>query len=195
MATNTTSIARMYLVTSQEPCSATLTQGETIITWNLLTEGGQATVIVPSGADLALSSPSALLTALPETFKSAPAGNNGGSGGRGIVPPTGCSITTVEDVESRLKIAHESWFELSATTQSCTLIPSTAASVIQTHLIITPAATMPTGWLTAAGGSVVRWPFGELAMVSGWSYIITLVQIGNVITANALPVDLSTPTV
>lgn len=184
----------MYLVTSPEPCSATLTQGETIITWNVLSEGGQATVIVPAGADLALSSPSALLTALPETFKSAPAGKNGGSGGRGIVPPTGCSITPVEEVKPDLELAHEAWYALNAATQSCTLIPTAAASVVQSHLLLTPAAPMPTGWLTAADGAVVRWPFGEIAMPAGWSYIVTLVQVGKVILTNALPVDLSTPT-
>lgn len=183
----------MYLVTSPEPCSATLTQGETIITWNLLTEGGQATVILPSGADLALSSPSALLTTLPETFKSTPVGIIGGNGGRGIIPPTGCSITTVEEEKPDLELVHEAWYELNAQTQSCTLIPLTSASVVQTHLILTPADTMPTGWLTAADGAIVRWPFGELTMPAGWSYIITLVQIGNVILANALPVNLSTP--
>lgn len=183
----------MYLVTSPEPCSATLTQGETIITWNILTEGGQATVILPSGADLALSSPSALLTALPETFKSAPAGNIGGSGGRGMIPPTGCRITTVEEVKPNLELAHEAWYMLNADTQSCTLIPTAAASVVQAHLIITPTYTMPTGWLTAADGTVLRWTFGEIAMPTGWSYIVTLVQVGNVILANALPVNLSKP--
>ncbi len=183
----------MYLVTSQEPCSATLTQGETTITWNILSEGGQATIIVPSGATLELSSPTALLTALPETFKSTPAGNNGGNGGRSVVPPTGCGIIPVEGETPNLELAHEAWYELNAATQSCTLISSDEATIVQTHLLLTPAAPMPSGWLTAAEGGVVRWPFGEIAMPAGWSYIITLVQIGNVILANALPVNLSTP--
>ena len=83
-------------------------------------------------------------------------------------------------------------------------VPSAATSVVvtpnvvdgfskQTHLILTPADTMPSGWLSATDGAVVRWPFGEIAMPAGWSYIITLVQVGKVILANALPVDLSTP--
>lgn len=192
MATNSMSIARVYLVSAQEPCSATLTQGETTITWELLTEGGQATVIVPPGATLDLSSPTAMLSRLPETFKSAPAGNIGGSGGK-AVHTRGITPTVVEAETPQLTLKHEAWFALHPATTSCCLTPSAEARIVQSHLLLTPADTMPSGWLSATDGAVVRWPFGELAMPAGWSYIITLVQVGNVILANALPVDLSTP--
>lgn len=192
MATNSMSIARVYLVSSQEPCSATLTQGETTITWELLTEGGQATVIVPPGATLELSSPTAMLSRLPETFKSAPAGNIGGSGGK-AVHTRGITPTVVEAETPQLTLKHEAWFALHPATPSCCLTPSAEARIVQSHLLLTPADTMPTGWLSTSDGAVVRWPFGELAMPSGWSYIVTLVQVGKVILANALPVDLSTP--
>lgn len=191
MATKPISTAKVYLVTSQEPCSATLTQGESVITWAALAEGGQTTVIVPAGATLELSSPAALLAPLP--FEGALAVGNGNSGGRASHSPVGMISTPMEGQTPIIELAHEAWYELNAQTQSCTLIPSPKATIVQTHLILTPAATMPPGWLTAADGAVVRWPFGEIAMPAGWSYIITLVQVGNVILANALPVDLSTP--
>lgn len=192
MATNTTSTARVYLVTSPEPCSASLIQGANTITWDLLSEGGQTTVIVPPGATLNLSAPAAHLTILPETFMSAPAENHGSSGGR-AAHSSGITPTMVEAETPNLHLIHDAWYELNAQTKSCALTPSEKARIIQTHLILAPAAPMPGGWLTAAEGAVVRWPFGEIAMPAGWSYIITLVQVGKVILANALPVDLSTP--
>lgn len=190
MATKPTPAEKVYLITSQEPTTATLTKGERAITWNILPEGGQTTIIVPQGATLSLSSPSALLSRIP--FEVALAVGNGNSGGH-ATSKQGITPVAVEDETPVLQLAHEAWFSLAPMTSSCTLSPSTAASVVQTHLVITPADTMPTGWLTATGGAVVRWPFGELAMPAGWSYIVTLAQVGKVIFANALPVDLSTP--
>lgn len=189
MATKPISTAKVYLVTSQEPCSATLTQGESVITWEALAEGGQTTVIVPAGATLELSAPAALLSPLP--FEAALAVGNGNSGGRASHSPVGITLTQAEGKTPVVKLAHEAWYELNAQTQRCTLIPA-GATISQAHLLLTPAAPMPSGWLTA-DGAIVRWPFGEIAMPTGWSYIITLVQVGNVILANALPVDLSTP--
>lgn len=190
MATKPISTAKVFLVTSKEPTEATLTKEENVITWNILSAAGQTTVIVPAGATLELSSPTALLSPLP--FEWTLAVGNSSSGGR-TIESGGITPGTTEGETLTLELAHGVWFELNAATQSCTLIPSAAASVVQTHLILTPADTMSTGWLTAAEGAVVRWPFGEIAMPAGWSYIITLVQVGKVILANALPVDLSTP--
>ena len=190
MATNPKPTTSVYLITSQEPCSATLAQGANVITWEALTEGGQTTVIVPAEATLELSSPSALLSPLP--FEGALAVGNGGSGGRGT-HTAGITPVPAEGQTPVVELAHEAWYELNARTESCAITPSAKATVVQAHLIITPADTMPSGWLTATDGAVVRWPFGEIAMPAGWSYIITLVQVGKVIQANALPVDLSTP--
>lgn len=190
MATKPISSAKVYLITSEKPCSATLTQGEHTITWEVIAERGQATVIVPAGATLELSTPLALLTPLP--FEGPLAVGNGSSGGCSV-DAQGITPTAVEEETPTLQLAHGRWFTLFPTTTGCALTPAGGASVVQAHLILTPADTMPTGWLTATGGAVVRWPFGELAMPAGWSYIVTLVQVGKVIFANALPVDLSTP--
>lgn len=191
MATKPVSTTKVYLITAQSPTTATLSQGKNTITWEALSGSGQTTVIVPAGAKLTLSNPDALLSPLP--FEAALAVGNNVSGGSSVVP-AGYTPSLVEAEAPTLELAHEAWFELNAATLSCTLIPSVSAKVLQTHLIITPAGLMPTGWLTAADGAVVRWPFGEVAMPTGWSYIVTLVQVGNVILANAMPVDLSTPT-
>lgn len=191
MATKPISTAKVYLLTAQNPTSATLTQGTTSITWEALSASGQTTVIVPPGATLTLSDPEALLSPLP--FDGALAVGNNASGGRSV-QSAGITPVEAEGETPSIELAHETWYKLDAATQSCRLIPSQSACVVQSHIVLTPADAMPAGWLTAAGDAVVRWPFGELAMPTGWSYIITLVQVGDVIIANALPVDLSTPT-
>lgn len=188
MATKPIPTTKVILVTSQEPTTATLTQGSTSITWTALTESGQTTIIVPAGATLSLSSPSALISPLP--FEGALAVGSGISGGR-AARPAGITPTELADNAPIIEMAHDAWYKLSAATQHCTLMSSSKASVIQTHLLISPTRALASGWLSAAEGCILRWPFGELAMPSGWSYIITLVQIGNVIQANALPVNLS----
>lgn len=60
---------KVYLITSQVPTTATLSLGENAVTWEVLSESGQSTVIVPAGGKLTLSAPSALVSILP--FKAA----------------------------------------------------------------------------------------------------------------------------
>lgn len=190
MATKPISTAKIYLLTSEGPTTATLTHGENSISWEALSDSGQTTIIIPAGATLTLSNPKALLSPLP--FDSALAVGNGNSGGR-TASPAGVAMGTSTEAEAIVQLTHEQWLSLGPSTHHCTLKATKAAEIAQTHLVLTPAATMPTGWLTAADGAVLRWPYGEIAMTTGWSYIITLLQIGNVILANATPVDLSTP--
>lgn len=190
METKPISTAKVYLAMSDEPSFATLKWGERSFTWEALSESGQTTIIVPAGATLSLSSPKALLCPLP--FKFALAGSNGISGGR-AARPSGITPTLCESITPTITLAHEAWFALDGETKTCTLQHNADSPVAQSHLMITPVQDLPTGWLSPAEGSALRWAFGELAMPAGWSYIITLVQIGNIIQANALPVDLSAP--
>lgn len=193
MATQPLDTAKVYALTAAGACSVTLMQDEKSITWEALAEGGQTSFVVPAGATVSISDETALLSPLPANFKAALGADAAGAGGFSI-SAKGEKALPVEETAPTLPMKHARWYTLHAETSSCSIAAAdTADMVVQTHLIITPAINMPADWLQAAPGTVVRWPFGEIAMTAGWSYIITLVQIGNVILANALPVDLSNP--
>lgn len=187
MATNPIDTAKLYALTSAGACSATLTQGETSITWEALSEGGQTSIIVPAGATLSISDPTALLSPLPANFKAALGAAKGSAGGEHIA---GESITpAICDAEHHCHVAmgNATWHILPAPTANCTIAASTNIErAFSMQLLFTPADDMNPGWLRVADSPLI-WLYGEPVVLSGHTYIIGVTQIApDKILANLL---------
>lgn len=165
MATKPISTTKVFLVTSQEPTSATLTHGKSMITWDVLTEGGQTTVIVPAGATLSLSSETALLSPLPATFKSAPAAAHPLSGGESL------RLQSAETPE--LPMRHATWVQLAAEAAGCTVTPAAVGKAVAMQLLFSPAEDVlsPATFFSGA-----EWLYKAPIMPAGYTYVITLTQ-------------------
>lgn len=184
MATQPLDTAKVYALTAAGACSVTLTQGEKSITWEALAEGGQTSFIVPAGATAEISDPAALLSPLPANFKPAL--------GAGVTSAGGECISTVSMVgtTATAEMKHATWICLPPETTGCRITPATHDKASSMQMLLTPADDMEDGWLTAQGADII-WPYGEPAVVFGYAYVVTLVQlpvVGSVkIIANLTP--------
>lgn len=190
MATQPIDTAKLYALTSAGACSVTLTQGEKSITWDALAEGGQTGIIVPAGATITVSDSAALLSPLPANFKAALGAGSVSAGGIGSKPLAGESIfptTADEHGNCPVEVRHATWRVLPASTTTCELsADKTDGLALSMQLMLTPAADMPTGWLSAGAAQLV-WLYGEPVILSGHTYIIGVTQIApNKILANLL---------
>lgn len=184
MATQPLDTAKVYALTAAGACSVTLTQGEKSITWEALTEGGQTSFIVPAGAIVSISDETALLSPLPANFKAALGTGAASAGGECLY------IATLNGTTAQVEMKHAAWAQLPPETMSCTVTPSTNGKASSMQLLFSPVDDMPEGWLSADGADII-WPYGEPAVVMGYAYVVTLVQIpagGSIkIVANLTP--------
>lgn len=192
MATQPIDTAKLYALTSAGACSVTLTQGEKSITWDALTEGGQTGIIVPAGATLTISDTAALLSPLPANFKAALGAAGKSTGGIGSKSLAGESIspaTADEHGSCSVEMSHATWCMLPPSATVCELGANrTAGIALSMTLMLTPAADMPSGWLSA-GEAQLLWLYGEPTILNGHTYIIGVTQIApDKILANLLTV-------
>lgn len=186
MATQPLDTAKVYALTAAGACSVTLTQGEQTITWEILSEGGQTSFIVPAGATAEISDPTALLSPLPANFKPALGAGNGRTGGIHMYPEQGESIGFAEDYSSiTLPMQHATWHVIDAATTQVTVTPGgDTAHALQMQLVYTPADLM-TPEQTEAWLVGVTWLYGAPVMGAGIRYVITLIEAFGEIKANA----------
>lgn len=180
MATHPIDTAKLYALTSEGACTATLTMGEKSITWDVLSEGGQTTIIVPAGATVSISGASALLSPLPANFKAALGAAVKSTGGQSAQPMLGEQMQhlTCDDTGCcELTMRHSTWCILPQDATSCALATSGKDGLaLSMQLVLTPGAHMNEGWLRAASAEVI-WLYGEPIILSGHTYIIGLTQI------------------
>ena len=183
MVTQPIDIAKVYALTSAGACSVTLTQGNHSITWTPLTDAGQTSIIVPAGATLSIPDTGAVLSPLPATFKAALGAGTASTEGEMMIQADGDDLTPV------VHIQHAVWCTLPTATAGCTICPHESPTrVYSMQLLLTPAADLPTGWLSTTDEAYpVYWPFGEPLLVAGYRYCITLVQLSDMIIANMTP--------
>lgn len=190
MATHPIDTAKLYALTSAGACTATLTMGEKSITWDVLSEGGQTTIIVPAGATVSISGASALLSPLPSNFKAALGAAVKSTEGQSAQSLPG-ELLLAEVCDSagycKLTMQHSTWRLLPQETSGCTLTTSVREDLaISMQLMFTPGADMQQGWLHAESATLV-WLYGEPVILSGHTYIIGVTQIApDKILANLL---------
>lgn len=218
MGTTPINTAKTYALTAAGACSVTIQQGSKSITWQILPEGGQTTFIVPAGASVSISDPTALISPLP--FNVALGAGNGGTGGSTHLTPEdadklrripagagtvltadGQDICTASGTTPELAMTHASWVALSDDTKSVSLAPAgDTEHALQMQLIYTPAATVEEAehFITAKEGSraLFRWLYGAPPLVAGYTYILTMTQTvlhGQLILLGACSAIIPTP--
>lgn len=90
-----------------------------------------------------------------------------------------------------LSVKHNCWHYVDSSTTTVRISAAGHNDSVQTmQLLLTPAESLNSEWLTADNAEL-RWPYGEPAVVAGFAYVVTLVQLplGNdtLIIANLTP--------
>lgn len=193
MEKKTPAHGRIYTVTSETGCTVTDTA-----TGKLLQTcpPGVQTSFAAVGPAVIISDDSALFAG---PFDLAPGGlpANGGltpeEKGK-LLTTDGERLNILPAGSPTLPMTHAAWYQVDETPAAVSIAPAQndGTRSLTMHLLLTPAADMPAGWLTSADPALpVYWHYGEPMLVRGYRYAVTLVQLPHAIIANMTPLGLN----